>query len=67
MYNSSKHFPSRSCLLTGVYAQYNGLFVNPYKFKELVGLYDQWFLENKEINSNPEIHPEPKNKNNKKK
>lgn len=39
-----------------------GLSVNPDKFKELVGTYNQWFIEKKEINSNQVINPAPNNK-----
>ncbi len=40
MHNTSKCFPSRSCLLTGVYAQQNGMSVNPEQFQNSISLGD---------------------------
>ena len=40
MHNTSKCFPSRSCLLTGVYAQQNGMSVNPGSFINSISLGD---------------------------
>lgn len=40
MHNTSKCFPSRSCLLTGVYAQQNGMSVNPESFDNSISLGD---------------------------
>lgn len=40
MHNTSKCFPSRSCLLTGVYAQQNGMSVNLGSFDNSISLGD---------------------------
>ena len=40
MHNTSKCFPSRSCLLTGVYAQQNGMSVDPGSFDNSISLGD---------------------------
>lgn len=40
MHNTAKCFPSRSCLLTGVYAQQNGMSVNPEQFQNSISLGD---------------------------
>jgi arylsulfatase len=40
MHNTSKCFPSRSCLLTGVYAQQNGMSVDPVSFDNSISLGD---------------------------
>lgn len=40
MHNTAKCFPSRACLLTGVYAQQNGMSVNPEKFQNSISLGD---------------------------
>jgi arylsulfatase len=40
MHNTSKCFPSRACLLTGVYAQQNGMSINPGSFDHSISLGD---------------------------
>jgi arylsulfatase A-like enzyme len=40
MHNSSKSFPSRACLLTGVYAQQSGMSENPSTIKNTISIGD---------------------------
>ena len=40
MHNTSKSFPSRACLLTGVYAQQNGMSEKPEKFINSISIGD---------------------------
>lgn len=40
MHNTAKCFPSRACLLTGVYAQHSGIAINPGSFKNTISLGD---------------------------
>jgi len=40
MHNTAKCFPSRACLLTGVYAQQSGMAIKPESFKNTISLGD---------------------------